>query len=273
MPVAALLEPHVVVGGDAGQQRELLAPEAGHAAAAEVGQADVLGPDELAPGAEEVADAVVGLHGIERSAPRAAEGGPATTRVAGALASGDVGGHGEAMTKTLEGRIAVVTGASSGIGAATAQRLAEAGAQVAVVARRAERLEALDRRPPHRRRHLRPGRRPARRRHRPRRARPRRPRRRERRRDARRALRERRRRRVGADAGRQPPRPAAHGPGVRRGPARRRGGGRPRRPRPRRLGREPPARSRTTPSTPRRRPASPTSRATCARSTARAACA
>ncbi|WP_280389679.1 SDR family NAD(P)-dependent oxidoreductase, partial [Nocardia wallacei] len=35
--------------------------------------------------------------------------------------------------KTLAGRVAVVTGASSGIGAATAQRLAAAGARVAVL--------------------------------------------------------------------------------------------------------------------------------------------
>ncbi|MBE2317600.1 SDR family NAD(P)-dependent oxidoreductase [Solirubrobacter sp. CPCC 204708] len=48
------------------------------------------------------------------------------------------------MTKSLEGRIAVVTGASSGIGAATAQRFVQAGAKVAAVARRADRLEQLD---------------------------------------------------------------------------------------------------------------------------------
>jgi 3-hydroxy acid dehydrogenase / malonic semialdehyde reductase len=41
----------------------------------------------------------------------------------------------------LEGKTAIVTGASSGIGAATARVLAEAGARVAGGARRAERLE------------------------------------------------------------------------------------------------------------------------------------
>jgi NAD(P)-dependent dehydrogenase (short-subunit alcohol dehydrogenase family) len=42
---------------------------------------------------------------------------------------------------SLEGRVALVTGASSGLGVAFALALAEAGADVAICARRAERLE------------------------------------------------------------------------------------------------------------------------------------
>jgi NADP-dependent 3-hydroxy acid dehydrogenase YdfG len=47
------------------------------------------------------------------------------------------------MPGPLEGRVAAVTGASSGIGEATARALSAAGASVALGARRADRLEAL----------------------------------------------------------------------------------------------------------------------------------
>lgn len=47
------------------------------------------------------------------------------------------------MSNELQGRIALVTGASSGIGWATALAFAKAGAKVAIAARRRDRLDAL----------------------------------------------------------------------------------------------------------------------------------
>jgi hypothetical protein len=66
-----LFQAQVVLTADAGEQSDFLAAQAGHAAAAATGQADVLGVNEVTTRSEVVAE-VVGahvLHGTRHSAP------------------------------------------------------------------------------------------------------------------------------------------------------------------------------------------------------------
>ncbi len=108
--VAALLQAHVVVEADAGQHRDLRSPQAGHAAATDVRQPDVLGPHQRPPRAQELAQPVhASLHARPR---RACEGGPATPSLRRALAEPRAGRHRERMTTDtpLTGRVAVSPG-------------------------------------------------------------------------------------------------------------------------------------------------------------------
>jgi NADP-dependent 3-hydroxy acid dehydrogenase YdfG len=105
-----------------------------------------LGTRQLAPRSQEITEKV---HETTIGRTLGSWGAPTSTPLGSVWLHSAEGRSVVGMTNTvqtdstLEHRIAVVTGASSGIGAATARRLAAAGARVAVLARRAERIEIL----------------------------------------------------------------------------------------------------------------------------------
>lgn len=82
----AALQPRVVRNAHAGQDRDLLATKAGHAAGAVVGQADVGGLELGSPGSQEVADLAAGVHRRDQRRPRPGpRGDPARVTFTGSL--------------------------------------------------------------------------------------------------------------------------------------------------------------------------------------------
>ena len=144
--ITPAFEPDVVLGADPGQHRDLFAAQAGHPPAAEVGQAVFFRARELTTRPQEIAEKV---HPATIRRVPDAWGAPTSTPLGSASLGGAIGRNVVGMTNTtqadtiLQNRISVVTGASGGIGAATARRLAAAGARVAVLGRRADRLTTL----------------------------------------------------------------------------------------------------------------------------------
>src|SRR4029079_14116635 len=141
----AALQPAVVVRADAGQRRDLLAAQSGHPPRAVAGQADLLGRDLRPAGGEELGDVVGGIHAEHDgrdSSPslRGPVGAPCTGPPYNVVSAGTVV---VMTTESTTGRVAVITGASSGIGEATARALGADGSRVALLARRADRIQSL----------------------------------------------------------------------------------------------------------------------------------
>lgn len=112
---------------------------------APIGQAVLFGSYQFASRPQELTQQVRIRHRPRLGHDPPPRGGPATTPLSTVCRTTTPRRSVIAMTTThdLTGRTAVITGASSGIGAATARHLAEAGARVAVLGRRADRIQTL----------------------------------------------------------------------------------------------------------------------------------
>jgi hypothetical protein len=95
----AELEPRVVVDADAGEDRDLLAPEARDTPCTVGLQVRLLGCDPCSPGGEELLDLVLCVHDIERSAASLALRGHVSTRISRA---GHVGAR-SASVQAIDG--------------------------------------------------------------------------------------------------------------------------------------------------------------------------
>src|SRR6185312_147600 len=81
--IPATLQPQVVVGADAGEHGNFLAPQSGHAPHASIRNSHLLGRDQLAPCSKVRAQWIRRLvHGTSVSGASANTGGPATPRSA-----------------------------------------------------------------------------------------------------------------------------------------------------------------------------------------------